>query len=455
MDLLDARSRQGLALRSVVTFRPEPVRRGRRSRWSVATTVVVVTLLVASAPAAAQPAPSAAADIAAKQAEAEAIATSLEAQHDRVGVLTEDFNVARVEAQASREAAATARQELDRTETELTAVSDRLKRRLVDAYTNGGGRPPMLAMLLGGPVDEMAVRRMYIDVVADQEKVDVDGLGIAREARDRRQRESADAEQTADEHLARVEQRRKQAEKAAAAERATLARTQGELAGLVEAERLRRAEDEARQVKAELEARLAQENTARLARLAAASTTTTTGPPAPARATTTTQATPTARPTPGSSTTVTAPGPSTTVTTRTNGTPEGEKNEPATEVASSLRPPPEGAAAAIAEAKRQLGKPYEWGSPGPDSYDCSGLTSWAWRAGGKSLPHSSRMQMSITTKVPVDQIQPGDLVFYGEPIGHVGLYAGNGQMVEASQTGTPVRMASIYRRDLVGVGRVK
>jgi len=54
----------------------------------------------------------------------------------------------------------------------------------------------------------------------------------------------------------------------------------------------------------------------------------------------------------------------------------------------------------------------------------------------------------------VARIEPGDLVFYGTPIHHVGIYAGVGQMVEASETGTPVRMASIYRRDLVGVGRV-
>ncbi|MGH9164802.1 MAG: C40 family peptidase, partial [Acidimicrobiales bacterium] len=121
----------------------------------------------------------------------------------------------------------------------------------------------------------------------------------------------------------------------------------------------------------------------------------------------------------------------------------------------SAVPPPPGAATAIAEARRQLGKPYEYGSPGPDSFDCSGLTSWAWRAGGKALPHSSRAQMGITTRIPVGDIQPGDLVFYGSPVHHVGLYAGNGQMVEASETGTPVRMASIYRRDLVGVGRVK
>ncbi|MEY2478502.1 MAG: peptidoglycan DL-endopeptidase CwlO, partial [Actinomycetota bacterium] len=89
-----------------------------------------------------------------------------------------------------------------------------------------------------------------------------------------------------------------------------------------------------------------------------------------------------------------------------------------------------------------------------DSFDCSGLTSFAWRAGGRSLPHSSRAQWSATTRVAISALQPGDLVFYGEPIHHVGIYVGSGQMVEASETGTPVRYASIHRKDLVGAGRV-
>jgi peptidoglycan DL-endopeptidase CwlO len=108
----------------------------------------------------------------------------------------------------------------------------------------------------------------------------------------------------------------------------------------------------------------------------------------------------------------------------------------------------------VAEAKRQIGKPYRWGAAGPDAFDCSGLTLWAWKAGGRSLPHGSRAQYAATVRVPLSEIQPGDLTFYGSPIHHMGIYVGGGQMVEASQTGTPVRYRSIYRRDMVGVGRV-
>ncbi len=114
-----------------------------------------------------------------------------------------------------------------------------------------------------------------------------------------------------------------------------------------------------------------------------------------------------------------------------------------------------GAGSAVKLALAQLGKPYVWAADGPSSFDCSGLMLFAWRAAGVSLPHSSRAQFSSTSRVGVSQIRPGDLVFYGHPIHHVGMYVGGGKMVEASRAGRPVKLGSIFRRDLVGVGRVR
>ncbi len=114
-----------------------------------------------------------------------------------------------------------------------------------------------------------------------------------------------------------------------------------------------------------------------------------------------------------------------------------------------------GAGAAVRQALAQVGKPYVWAAAGPNSFDCSGLMLYAWRAAGVSLPHSSRSQYSSTTRVSVSQIRPGDLVFFGRPIHHVGMYIGNGQMVEASRSGRPVKVSSIHRRDMVGVGRIR
>ena len=113
------------------------------------------------------------------------------------------------------------------------------------------------------------------------------------------------------------------------------------------------------------------------------------------------------------------------------------------------------AARAVALARTQLGVPYLWAGADPSvGFDCSGLTMWAWKGVGKSLPHSAELQYGVTRRVALTELQPGDLLFYGAPIHHVGMYVGNGQMIEAPHTGAEVRIASIYRSDLVAAGRV-
>ena len=101
------------------------------------------------------------------------------------------------------------------------------------------------------------------------------------------------------------------------------------------------------------------------------------------------------------------------------------------------------AAVAVAAAKAQLGKPYVWAAAGPDSFDCSGLTMYVWAKAGVSLPHSSRLQIGVGTQVSESQLEPGDLVFFGSPIHHVGIYVGNGEMIHAPQTGDVVKYTSI------------
>jgi len=122
-------------------------------------------------------------------------------------------------------------------------------------------------------------------------------------------------------------------------------------------------------------------------------------------------------------------------------------------------PAPNAAAqGAVEEAKKHLGKPYKYGASGPNSFDCSGLTSWAWRVGGgRSLPHSSRAQYSATSRIPLNEIAPGDLLFNGKSVGsihHVGIYVGGGKMISAPQTGDVVKYQNAFRSDVIGVGRV-
>ncbi|MEU2333247.1 NlpC/P60 family protein [Streptomyces sp. NPDC006654] len=102
------------------------------------------------------------------------------------------------------------------------------------------------------------------------------------------------------------------------------------------------------------------------------------------------------------------------------------------------------AAAAFAAARTKIGTPYVYGATGPSSYDCSGLTSWAYAQAGVSIPRTSESQATIGTKIySASQLQVGDLVFFFNDLHHVGLYAGNGQILHAPRTGTVVRYESM------------
>jgi cell wall-associated NlpC family hydrolase len=121
-------------------------------------------------------------------------------------------------------------------------------------------------------------------------------------------------------------------------------------------------------------------------------------------------------------------------------------------------PPPNGTAAQIAiEAARSvIGTQYIFGSADPSTgFDCSGLTLWAYAKAGISLPHSSQMQYDMFPKVPKDQIQPGDLLFFFNPIHHVAIYMGGNSMIDTVHPGADgaVAIRSIWWDLYVGATR--
>ncbi|WP_228771435.1 C40 family peptidase [Actinokineospora iranica] len=121
--------------------------------------------------------------------------------------------------------------------------------------------------------------------------------------------------------------------------------------------------------------------------------------------------------------------------------------------------PPGAAGRAMDVALAQRGKPYVWGAEGPGSFDCSGLTLYAYRAAGVSLPHSSRAQFGYGKSVSRSELIPGDLLFYGgsaSTIHHVAMYIGDGRIVHASTTGVPVKTDTIDGggRDYLGAKRI-
>ncbi len=124
--------------------------------------------------------------------------------------------------------------------------------------------------------------------------------------------------------------------------------------------------------------------------------------------------------------------------------------------AAPLPPLAPGAAGAVQAAEREIGVPYVWGGNTPAGFDCSGLVEWAYAQVGISLPHYSGAQYDDTTHIPLADIEPGDLLFYG-PGGdeHVAMYVGGGSMIEAPYTGASVWITGVRTgSDFAGVGRV-
>lgn len=109
---------------------------------------------------------------------------------------------------------------------------------------------------------------------------------------------------------------------------------------------------------------------------------------------------------------------------------------------------------AVGVALNQIGKPYAWGATGAASFDCSGLVTYAYRSVGIThLPRSSSAMYGATTRISRADLRPGDLVFYYSPVSHVAIYIGNGQVVEAPNSGATVRVRAL-QGPITGYGRV-
>lgn len=101
----------------------------------------------------------------------------------------------------------------------------------------------------------------------------------------------------------------------------------------------------------------------------------------------------------------------------------------------------------------QIGKPYEWGAEGPDTYDCSGLTSEAWGSAGRAIPRTSQEQWARLPHVELSELRPGDLVVYFPEATHVAMYLGDGMVVQAPRPGATVKVSPIAANPILGAVR--
>jgi cell wall-associated NlpC family hydrolase len=132
----------------------------------------------------------------------------------------------------------------------------------------------------------------------------------------------------------------------------------------------------------------------------------------------------------------------------------GDESPEAGSSAPSYNGPASGrAAVALRTAFAQLGDPYRWGGTGPNSFDCSGFTSFAWRSAGVSLPHSSAAQYAAGRKISRSELMPGDLVFFYRPISHVAIYIGGNRVIDAPYPGKSVHVTPIDTMPYAGAVR--
>jgi cell wall-associated NlpC family hydrolase len=319
-------------------------------------------------------------------------ATSVEAAalvaaraHD-LEILTEQFNEAREELAATREAADRAAQELVAAEAALAGAREQVRAVAYGAYT-GERLAPLEAMLTSDSPDELLDRIGMLRTIADHNG---QVLGRAEQTAADADRAKASAQDIATRAQAQVDR--------VAAQKDDL---DAQIA-VYQAAYERLSEEEQRASRAAAERHAAEQAAAAQAAAAQAA---------------------------GSGAAASRPAPA---------APKAAAPPAAPVLGGSAA-----AQKAVDTAMAQIGDPYVWGAAGPDAFDCSGLVQYAYAAAGISLPHSSRMQSTMGAPVSRDALQPGDLVFFYSPVSHVGIYIGDGQMVHASTSGVPVKTASV------------
>ncbi|HKA03960.1 MAG TPA: NlpC/P60 family protein [Acidimicrobiales bacterium] len=373
-----------------------------------AVAVALVTVAALTAPAGADP-------VGDKQREAQQIANRIEQLSDRAADFGEALNGAQLALSNAQADVKASEDKLAGLEQKLNGMRATLSAYALKAYVYADQTGGLVGLLSGTSLTEGAAQRAGYQAVALGANVDMTDDVKAVIEDTRAEQAVLDARKQKVARLADAYASAKtQAEQALAQQQSQQVKVKGELANLVAQEQARRAAAAAAAAKAAAQQALARANGA-----------------TPGRATPATPA---------------APQPATPQQPAGGGDTAQKlvsKPVPAAPPQIDIPPTSGGAGTAVRAALSQVGKAYRFAAAGPDAYDCSGLTMWAWSQAGVSLPHYSKAQYDSVTHVPLSAIQPGDLVFFYGDIHHVGIYIGGGQMVDAANPALGVRVAGI------------
>jgi cell wall-associated NlpC family hydrolase len=414
-----------------------------RARRPVFVALTTLALVIGSA------APARADSIGDKQRQAATIAARINALEDRIAQLGEDYNQALLESSQLDQDVKDAEARLAAKNTELGGLTKQMASFALSRYTSSTD-PKSLATVAGGAtLAEGAVQRGgYAELALGTNRDVSDQLSAAMDDT-QRQRDALAAKRDRQAQLAQTaSQKRQAAEDASGQLDTTLKGVQADLADLVQQEQARQAAEAARQQQAKLDAEAkkaadkaaADKAAADKAVLDQASAATTAAAAAAKK-----NAAPVKS---GVGQGVAAPSvPKDSAPNSPN--PSPGVSQPAPQIPSTSA----GAAIAVKAALSQVGVPYQFGQSAPGvAFDCSGLSMYAWGQAGVSLPHSSRAQFDMLPHVPLSALEPGDLIFSHTPVGHVGIYMGNGLMVHAPSPGDVVKVSPVSP-SAIGAGR--
>ena len=331
------------------------------------------------------------------QAQATQLAAEIQAQGQRLAVLSEKYDQANIRVTQLDQQVAQTKSEISATKAHVASAQANLRSQALQDYMSGGADNGLEQLFTPGG-QQSSVTAEYQNVASGNVSNAIDRLNRAEQTLTDQENQLQATQTQAQAALTQAATAKQGAQNELADQQATLSKVKGRIATLVAQQQAAEAAQQAAAFQAKV---LAQQQAAAAAAAAATGAT-------------------------GSS---------------------GANTPP---------PPSPGGAGAVSAAMSQIGVPYVWGGATPGvGFDCSGLTMWAWGQAGVGLPHSAAAQYDDTEHVPLADMEPGDLIFYDEGgvIGHVTMYIGGGQMVQAPETGESVQVTPIWSNGLVGAGR--
>lgn len=392
------------------------------------------------------------------QAKAQELVGEIQADGRTLDELAASYQAAQINFRRLSDQQAALRRSMAAAAAAVATARQALKDQALMAYLAGGA--PVISYLPGRPGLDPSLTIAYAEIVAGGQKAAAEDYRATLQAEARQKAKLEANSRQVSVTLASIRSDEQQANATLAARQQALSQVKGQMA--VEVAKVQAAQQAAEQ--AQVKAALAAQGQLPPGEGPAATTATVAsepaGPPANAPAGTSPPTAPQPSAAPSSVPPATATGSTTPPTT-------GPPTTAPTTAPPTTAPPSSssgsgsvaqapGVNSVLAYARAQIGKPYQWGGAGPNSFDCSGLVMMAWEQAGIYFPHLAQDQYNLTARIALSALIPGDLVFFGTPdnVYHVGIYIGNGQMIDAPETGQDVQIQSIYWSSLLGGGRV-